>query len=63
MTIRIVENESSITAKLNGQITESDGESLKQAFDKLASASQKKVILDLGLVPDMQVPGLESCSY
>ena len=58
MTIQITESESSITAKLNGQVTESDGESLKQAFDKLASASHKKVNLDLGLVPDMASTGL-----
>jgi len=58
MTIQIAENESSITAKLNGQVTELDGKSVKQAFDKLASASHKKVNLDFGLVPDMATIGI-----
>ena len=58
MTIQIAENESSITAKLNGRVTESDGESLKQAFNKLASASHKKVDLDFALVQDMATTGI-----
>ena len=50
MDITITPGDAVITARISGQIMESDGESLKKAFDELLSASQKQVELDLSMV-------------
>ena len=58
MDVTISENESSITAKFNGQLTEPDSELVKKTFDKLTAAPQQKVVLDLSMVPIMTSSGI-----
>ena len=58
MDITITPGDTVIIARISGQVMESDGKSLKKAFDKLLSASQKQVELDLSKVPVMTSTGI-----
>ena len=58
MNITITPGAEAITARISGPVTESDGESLKKAFNELLSASQKKVELDLSMVPLITSTGI-----
>ena len=58
MDITITPTGATITARISGSITESDGESLKKAFNELLSTSQKQVELDLSQVPIITSTGI-----
>ena len=58
MTISITTIGNSVTAKITGPITETDGEILKQNFENLVSSSATTVKLDLTLVPIITSTGI-----
>lgn len=58
MEIRISDNETSVAAKLNGPVTEADGQSLRQTFEKLVDSYQQDIHLDLSHVPIMTSTGI-----
>ena len=53
MDITISTTDSTIIAKITGPVTDPDGEYLRQTFNKIVETSEKKVFIDLSLVPVM----------
>lgn len=58
MNISISNAGNSVTAKITGPITETDGDTLKQNFEHLFSSEATSVQLDLTLVPIITSTGI-----
>ncbi len=58
MNVVISNAENSVTAKITGPITETDGDSLKENFENLYSSSATNVLLDLTMVPIITSTGI-----
>ena len=58
MDITFLNSPNEIKATFSGPITESDGEPLRNAFEKMMQDNHKTVKLDLSLVPIMTSTGI-----
>ena len=58
MEISIRKNGDEIKAKITGPIKDSDGMALREAFDEMLEAGQKKVFIDLTYVPTINSLGI-----